>query len=163
MDFTDISVLCPCQSNHPYQRCCLPLHNQQIIPDSAKQLMRSRYSAFFFKRADHLMNTLHPEFKKSDDESELNQIFKTTQWLGLKIINHSQTSSDSALVEFVAFYQDPQSKTVQQLHENSRFSKVDHQWLYQDGEQLASIKLSRNDACFCGSGKKIKKCHASLI
>jgi SEC-C motif-containing protein len=155
------TALCPCQSSQPYQSCCLPLHKQHKRPDTAEQLMRSRYSAFYLKLTDYLVQTLHPDFKKTDDVSALTRIFETTQWLGLKILNHSQSSLHSAQVEFVAFYQEHHTKEIQQLHENSRFSMIEHQWLYQDGEQLSAIKLARNEACFCGSGTKLKKCHSS--
>ena len=78
-----------------------------------------------------------------------------TQWLGLKIINH-KPSAKTATVEFIAFYQD---NPIGQLHEQSRFIQEDEQWYYTDGDILEPIKLSRNEACFCGSGKKLKRCH----
>ena len=36
---------CPCTSTLPYANCCAPFHQGQAAP-SARQLMRSRYSAF---------------------------------------------------------------------------------------------------------------------
>jgi|GEM_PF-3215856 len=37
--------------------------------------------------------------------------------------------------------------------------KQNTHWFYVDGELLEDMKLSRNEPCFCGSGKKLKKCH----
>lgn len=117
--------------------------------------MRSRYSAFCLNKIDYLMNTLHPDFRKNDDKESLKLTIEQTNWLGLKIIG-SDTQGNNATVEFVAFYQE---NPIGQMHELSRFVKVDMHWLYADGDFLAPIKLSRNEPCFCGSGKKLKKCH----
>jgi len=118
--------------------------------------MRSRYSAFVMGDIAYLIATLHPDKRQSDDKTELRQITEQTQWLGLKIVSHKSTGNN-ATVEFVAFYQDG---STGQLHERSHFIKENMQWFYVDGQILSPIKLSRNDPCFCGSGKKIKKCHS---
>lgn len=146
---------CPCDSNKPYQSCCHTLHKGDLTANSAEQLMRSRYSAFVVGDIAYLIATLHPDKRQVDDEAILRQIIEQTHWLGLKIIRHKATGND-ATVEFVAFYQD---EPTGQLHERSHFIKENKQWFYVDGEMLSPIKLSRNDLCFCGSGKKIKKCH----
>ncbi len=117
--------------------------------------MCSRYSAFCLGNVDYLITTLHTDKRKVDDEKMLNQTIEQTKWLGLRIIKHKQTGQ-AATVEFVAFFED---KPIGQLHERSRFIKDDGCWFYVDGEFLPPIKLMRNELCFCGSGKKFKKCH----
>ncbi len=119
--------------------------------------MRSRYSAFCLGKVNYLVETLHADKRQLDDVAILKQSIKETQWLGLKIIRH-KIQNQEATVEFVGFYQD---KPIGQLHEKSRFIKQDGKWLYIDGEQLPTIKLARNEQCFCGSGRKFKKCHAT--
>lgn len=146
---------CPCSSQQLYQSCCQPLHNGKLTASSAQQLMCSRYSAFCLGKIDYLINTLLPEKRQADDEQILGETIKQTQWLGLKIIKHSQ-QRQTASVEFVAFYKD---NPIGQLHERSRFIKHNGRWFYIDSEILNPIKLSRNELCFCGSGKKVKKCH----
>lgn len=147
--------LCPCISGMPYKACCEPLHLGIFHASSAEQLMCSRYSAFALSKISYLIDTLHPNKHRADDEQTIDQTIEQTQWLGLKVINHKQTG-EKATVEFVAFYhQDP----IGQLHECSNFIKQNGRWYYVDGEVLPAIKLSRNELCFCGSGKKIKKCH----
>jgi len=116
--------------------------------------MCSRYSAFYLGNTSYLIATLHPDKRQSNDERVLKETIEQTQWLGLKIIKH-QSHGETATVEFVAFYQD---NDIGQLHECSNFIKQSGVWFYIDGDILPSIKISRNETCFCGSGKKSKKC-----
>jgi SEC-C motif-containing protein len=148
---------CPCNNATSYQACCQALHDGKLTASSAEQLMRSRYSAFVTGNIAYLIATLHPDKRQADDATILSQTIEDTEWLGLKIIRH-KSAGNNATVEFVAFYQD---EPIGQLHERSNFVKEDKQWFYVDGEILAPVKLSRNDVCFCGSGKKLKKCHNS--
>ncbi len=149
---------CPCLSNNPYNQCCEPFHSKKQKPQSAEQLMRSRYCAFVLKNIDYLIDTFYPSKRKADDKLQLQKTIEQTRWIGLKIINTNagQPTDKTGEVEFVAFYQE---QTTQQLHEKSQFIKDNDQWFYFEGEHLPPIKLGRNDQCFCGSGKKVKKCH----
>jgi SEC-C motif-containing protein len=149
------SKACPCQSGKSYSACCALLHNHTLIAETAEQLMRSRYSAFVMANIDYLIATLHTTQRRSEDRMQLQQTIDETQWLGLQIIDHHQ-HQNQAEVEFIAFYQ---GSPIGQLHERSRFVKEDNQWFYVDGELLPAIKLGRNEPCFCGSGKKLKRCH----
>jgi len=146
---------CPCLSGNNYSACCQPLHDGKLTAHSAEQLMCSRYSAFYLGKTDYLIATLHPDHRQQNDEQVLTETINNTQWLGLKIISH-QPAKLSALVEFCAFYQDT---PIGQLHEKSHFIKQQGQWYYTQGELLPALKLSRNEVCFCGSGKKLKRCH----
>jgi len=147
---------CPCLSGTPYSICCQPLHEDKKIAHSAEQLMRSRYSAFYLGKIDYLIATLHSEKRQANDAQILKNTIEQTQWLGLKIVNH-KAKDLTATVEFIAYFQ---GEPVGQLHERSNFIKDNNRWFYVDGEQLAPIKLSRNECCFCGSGKKLKRCHS---
>jgi len=158
MESSNQDISCPCKSGKAYTACCQPLHEKRVIANSAQQLMRSRYSAFVLKNTSYLIATLHPSKRESNDELVLKQTMDETQWLGLKLIKHHQ-KSDATTVEFVAFYQG--DSEIEQLHEKSRFIHENKHWFYLDGEILPAIKLSRNELCFCGSGKKVKKCHSS--
>jgi len=148
-------TLCPCISGLEYKNCCAPLHKGEITAHNAEQLMRSRYSAFVLENVDYLISTLHPDKRKPDDEIVLKQTITETDWLGLQIIKH-RSQQTTASVEFIAFYQEAK---IEQLHEQSNFIKLDKQWFYVDGKFLPATKVSRNQACFCGSGNKFKHCH----
>jgi SEC-C motif-containing protein len=117
--------------------------------------MRSRYSAFCVGDINYLLTTLHPSYRAHDDKIALQRKIEQTNWLGLKVIQHTP-GVVMATVEFVAFYT---GQPFEQLHELSRFKKEAGQWLYTDGDMLPAVKLSRNESCFCNSAIKYKKCH----
>ncbi|ELS04901.1 hypothetical protein Xen7305DRAFT_00046370 [Xenococcus sp. PCC 7305] len=122
--------------------------------------MRSRYTAFCRKDVDYLIATHHPD-KRTDNEQKRLAIansMKNTSWLGLNIIDASQGKKTDkiAYVEFMAVFQ---TDKIQQLHERSKFIKIAGKWLYLEGEVLPDLIPKRNDDCWCGSGKKYKKCH----
>ena len=48
---------CPCTSKKPYDRCCGPYHSGGKVPETAEQLMRSRFSAYALGKADYLRTT----------------------------------------------------------------------------------------------------------
>jgi len=147
---------CFCGSNEHFSNCCQPYLNQEKIPTNAEELMRSRYSAFNVGDVDYLINTLLPEKRQEDDKLQIQNTVDNTEWLGLKIITGPKRQEDE--VEFVAFFQEEEN-IIGQLHECSNFAQQDNKWFYIDGVHLPEIKLKRNDLCFCGSGKKYKKCH----
>lgn len=150
---------CPCGSQKAYADCCGQYHNGHAKAPTAEALMRSRYSAFARQASDYLIATLHPDKRKPDEAASLQHSFHNTRWLGLAILATTRgTATDTeGQVEFIAHYQ-ADSKTGY-LHERSRFVKTADQWFYLDGEMLATPRPGRNDPCWCGSGKKFKKCH----
>jgi SEC-C motif-containing protein len=121
--------------------------------------MRSRYSAFCVGNINYLLTTLHPNYRAHDDKTALLRTIEQTNWLGLKVIQHTP-GAEIATVEFVAFYS---AQPLEQLHELSRFKKEAGRWLYTDGDMLPAVKLSRNESCFCNSEKKYKKCHGKHL
>lgn len=160
--------LCPCGSNLVYSACCAPLHQNTPAPD-AESLMRSRYCAFCLGKIDYLLATLAPQSRQPTDAQVLQQTVAQTRWLALQVLSSGEDTG-GAWVEFVVFYQNlfPKGVSAQnsfqgggadgQLHERSRFIQQDGRWYYLDGNILAPVKWSRNDPCWCGSGKKFKKC-----
>lgn len=145
---------CPCGSGVTYAQCCQPLHRSERDDITAEQLMRSRYSAYVVGDIAYLRQTWHPDTlaaaPKFGDAMD-------THWLGLRILDRPAPQERFATVEFVAFFEE--GEKVQQLRERSRFERINAKWRYLDGEFLPPLKLSRNDSCCCGSGRKQKKCH----
>ncbi len=135
-------------------------------PETAEKLMRSRsgggassrYTVFNRGNVDYLIATLHPDKRKSGDRQELIESINNTQWLGLTVLNIQKGKKNdvTGYVEFEAIYQvnDPE-----QLHERSKFIKIDGQWFYVEGDILPGTVPKRNAPCWCGSGKKYKDCH----
>ncbi|MBU2710963.1 YchJ family protein [Zooshikella harenae] len=154
---------CPCHSGHTYQDCCLRFLNNEQRPETAEQLMRSRYTAYQQQRVDYLVNTTHPDQQPFLKQHEIQQWAQQTDWTGLEIIHclFGHPTHPYGEVEFIAHYRLKSSQQSDQLHENSTFCRINQKWYYIDPHTVPSIKvkkLSRNDICLCGSGKKYKKC-----
>jgi SEC-C motif-containing protein len=91
--------------------------------------MRSRYSAFCLRAEQYLLASWHPQTRPTTLTFDPEQ-----RWLGLKIIACQAGGATDAtgVVEFVARYK-VHGKAFR-LHESSRFSRVDDNWVYVDGE-----------------------------
>ena len=156
-------TLCYCCSSKSLNHCCGPLLSGAQQAQTPEALMRSRYSAFCTGHIDYLIETTYPAARTKDDRSALNETITGTRWRGLKVIRSSDDGAKGQ-VEFCAFYSDKQaqhaSTAVAQLHELSDFELINKRWRYTRGKPLDPIKMGRNDACFCGSGVKYKKCCA---
>lgn len=163
--------LCCCGSTKSFKICCAPFLSGAAAADTPETLMRSRYAAFVHKNADYLIATMDPARRSPDDRASLEQSFETTRWLGLVVLKTELVSADAGRVEYVAFYEARQGapsgqdheqvheQLNEQLHERSDFIRRDNVWFYNGGEILPPVKWGRNQACWCGSGKKFKKCH----
>ena len=155
---------CPCGSGQPYATCCEPFHKGEMRPESAEQLMRSRYCAYVQGEIDYIHNSLHPDHRHDHDQEAARKWSRDSEWLGLEIVATEQGGKDDThgVVEFKANYRE--RGTLRQAHEVSQFEKVDGQWMYVDGEMpkpetvRKEKKVGRNEPCPCGSGKKYKKC-----
>lgn len=120
--------------------------------------MRSRFTAFVMGNVEYLLATLHPSQQQDSDRAKITHASQRHQWRSLRVLACSPVRDQRATVEFVAFYSDAET-AVGQLHECSRFVFEQQRWWYVDGDMLAPVKLGRNDVCWCGSGRKMKKCH----
>ena len=158
LESNDKKVICYCGSQKRYKECCYPFISGSLKPESPKQLMRSRYSAFCIKDVGYLISTHHPSKQEINERELLMQTMHGTQWLGLKVLktDKSQINQGVGYVEFVAFYK---NSKIEQLHENSKFIYENGQWYYLDGVILEPLKFARNELCWCGSLKKYKRCH----
>ena len=124
--------LCPCKSRETYAVCCEPFHRGQVKPATAVQLMRSRYSAYFFRLVDYLVATHHPDTRASDLKIRLEETIHEANWRFLTILSSSKGGADDKVgkVEFVAeYFLDDQA---QEHHERSRFKRYKGVWKYLD-------------------------------
>lgn len=172
-------MTCPCGSAELFENCCEPFLTGKKLPDTAEQLMRSRYTAFTCKDIDYLKKTLAPESRGDFDASSTKQWADNAKWKGLKILStdKGQASDKKGTVEFIATYQ--ADGTVLDHHETAQFRKSEGgQWYFVEGDSHThkegeghqhhhekpqtvmreAPKIGRNDPCVCGSGKKYKKC-----
>ena len=122
---------CPCSSGKPYNECCGPLLDRSTTAKTAKQLMRSRYSAYALGgHGDYLLETWHPDSSGGLTAEVLSE--KTLNWQGLTILNLNQ-KGNQATVEFEGSFVDGDGNPGLH-HEVSRFRRVKAKWLYVDGK-----------------------------
>lgn len=97
--------------------------------------MRSRYSAYFFRRVEYLVDTTHPDTREKTLKSELEKTIHQVNWSNLEImgVSHGSKNDKTGKVEFVADYY--VNGELHQLRERSRFRKFKGAWKYLDGKQ----------------------------
>lgn len=135
--------------------CCRPYIAGAKVPESAEQLMRSRYTAYTQSRIDYIKQTMAKKAAEHFDEADAKQWADSVKWLGLKVENTytSKKENNIAFVQYFAQYQSGDRKEF--IYETSEFHLHEGKWLYVDGIHHA---ISKNQLCPCGSGKKFKRC-----
>jgi len=116
---------CPC-GGPAYERCCGRFIDGGEIPETAEQLMRSRYCAYVLRNEPYLKATWHASARPVEEVAQDDGI----KWLGLDVKKHVP-AGDEATVEFVARYK--LGGRAHRLHEVSRFVREDGRWFYVDG------------------------------
>lgn len=127
---------CPCGSDEPFGRCCLPLHLGERQADTAEALMRARYSAYAAGDLDYVWQTWHPKTRPA----KLAETGLT--WTGLEIVDtvDGRAGDESGEVEFRAHYIENRRSGRSApgvggtLHERSRFAVRARRWFYVDGD-----------------------------
>jgi SEC-C motif-containing protein len=133
-------IPCPC-GGAAFATCCGPFLAGDAVPQSAEQLMRSRYSAYTLGDEAYLRATWHPSTLPAGQVVDPNE---RLQWLGLEVKSALRlrqrkadlpNTPDSDTVEFVARYK--VGGRAHRLHELSRFVREQSggvaRWFYLDG------------------------------
>jgi SEC-C motif domain protein len=157
---------CPCGTDLALEACCGPIVAGERAAATAESLMRSRYTAYFQKKANYIIDSHDPATRGDIDPDATADWARRTEWLKLEVLSTKaggENDTDGE-VEFVARYRDERGREHSH-HERSSFVKSDGRWYYHDGTMQrqapitrSSPKVGRNDACPCGSSKKYKKC-----
>jgi SEC-C motif-containing protein len=129
MTTLDLISPCLCGSKKPYQTCCHTFHVGAKTPETAEQLMRSRFTAYALHLEDYLLNTWAKSTRPGRFSFE-----EDLQWIKLKIIKTKQgkAGDEEGTVLFKAFYQSGEQKG--HMTEKSRFERDENQqWVYVDG------------------------------
>ncbi len=156
---------CPCNSNKPFSECCEPFITNKKNPETAEQLMRSRYTAYVMHNVNYIAETNDPRSSDDFDIEASRKWAQSSEWLGLQIVSTEKGLKDDAdgAVEFIAKFNF--EGIERKHHELSYFEKLNGKWVFVDGktintpERREKPKVGRNDPCECGSGLKYKKCH----
>jgi len=124
---------CPCGSNKVFSICCAPYLKGTKRAQTAKALMRSRYTANVVKDGDYLARSWHPSTRPND----LDLSTDTTQWTELKILNtkRGKMTDKKGWVSFAASYTD-ETGQAGVLKEESMFVREAGQWYYHSGTFL---------------------------
>ncbi|MDA0147168.1 YchJ family protein [Vibrio sp. LaRot3] len=159
---------CPCGAANHYEDCCYPIHQDHSQAHTPEQLMRSRYSAHVKGLVDYVINTYHPSCQAEEQRDAIAESI-ASDWAKLEVISAEPSShEDEGFVTFKAYFNQEGKQYC--LEERSRFVRENELWYYIDGEfpepeqdprlnqPVQSLKVSRNDPCICGSGRKFKKC-----
>ncbi|MBK8447092.1 MAG: hypothetical protein IPL41_10560 [Micropruina sp.] len=115
------TAACPCGGGR-YADCCASFLRREAWPDTAEQLMRSRYTAFALGDAEHLLRTWHPRTRPEtldlDDRA----------WVGLEVTDTVDGAADDQLgiVGFVAHWR--QGREAGRLVERSAFVRRGGRW-----------------------------------
>jgi SEC-C motif-containing protein len=123
--------LCLCHSGQLFKECCGPFLNNQTLPQTAEQLMRSRYCAYCLANTEYLLATWHSGTRPKNIELD-----PAIRWTRLQIRRvHAGASSDSdGQVEYIAVFK--RQGKAHRLHELSRFVSEGKKWFYVDGDLL---------------------------
>lgn len=120
---------CPCDPSKQYEDCCEPFHQGHATPNTAEQLMRSRYSAYVLQLNTYIKETWH----SSNRPSLAHFTGQPIKWLGLTINKSwSNKLANEAFVEFTASYKI--NGKMQKMHEISRFILENNKWFYLEGK-----------------------------
>ena len=124
---------CVCGSGRAFGKCCQPFLEFKAKPKTARQLVRSRYTAYALggdRNREYLVRTWHPATAKNIHLADL--IASGHAWTNLEILDAKQ-KGDLARVEFRASYS-VDGGPQQIHHEISAFHRHKGVWLYLEGE-----------------------------
>lgn len=126
---------CPCGSLKKYKKCCKTFHDG-VLPSSALELMKSRYSAYSAHQADYIIATTHNTNKdfKNDTNSWKRDILdfcENTKFEKLEIIDFIDGVEESFVTFKASLNQQNQDVS---FTEKSRFLKEHGKWMYVSGE-----------------------------
>lgn len=125
---TDTSP-CPCGLPAAYGECCGRYHRGPATAPTAEALMRSRFAAFVVEDAAYLLRSWHPDTRPDSIDFD-----PSMRWQRLEITETGEGSAfhTTGTVTFRAHY--TEDGRPGELHERSRFGRVEGAWVYVDGD-----------------------------
>lgn len=153
---------CPCGSTALFSECCEPYIDGSKVPQTAIELLRSRYSAYCTKAIDYIIDTHDPKTREELDRESITSWAQESEWLGLEILgcDGGQFDDTSGRIRFSARYRQNNQK-IDHLEE-AFFERSGDRWYFVDGHtppaRRTEPKIGRNAPCPCASGKKYKRC-----
>ncbi|MFS3127960.1 YchJ family protein [Nocardioides sp. Bht2] len=127
MQSSNFSSPCPCGTGQPFDSCCGPLLRGERWAATAEALMRSRYTAYTLRDADHVFRTWHPRTRPADLTLD-----DDVQWLGLTVLDTADGGPDDETGEVEFEARCSVAGRSETMHERSRFARRAGRWLYLD-------------------------------
>lgn len=122
--------LCLCGTGLSYGECCLPFHDKRVFPQTAEQLMRSRYSAYALHLKTYVLDTWNRATRPAHFEFEQGLCWHQLIINGRK---KGREKDQEGWVTFTALYQLGPDRG--QMQEKSHFVRDEEgAWSYVDGE-----------------------------
>lgn len=153
-------MLCPCGSLMTYPLCCGRFIEEGKNPETAEELMRSRYTAFSLAKIAYISETQIGKAAEGFDPQSTLAWIQQCEWLKLDVLETKTLSKTQATVLFKAYFKE--NGIARCIEENSLFEYIGEKWYYSQNKSfnthLSQAKIGRNDPCPCHSGKKYKKC-----
>lgn len=127
--------LCPCGTGKTYRHCCGLFIDDNYLPKTPEELMRSRYTAYTRANMTYISNTMKMPASKNFDADAAYQWAVSVVWRKLDVL-HAVTHKKKGLVEFIAYYDE--QGVEKNIHEKSEFHQVNGKWYYVDGKIYSS-------------------------
>jgi peptide deformylase len=131
----DPQITCPCSSSSTYEKCCKPFHGN-VLPVTALQLMRSRFSAYALNLPDYIIATTHPASPQYSENKfawrrSISQFSRKSVFHRLEILDFKENKR-VASVAFTAYLS--QNREDATFSEKSYFEKINKRWYYLGGQ-----------------------------
>ena len=144
---------CPCGTTKDalYQDCCAPFHSGNKVPQQPLEVLKTRYTAFYFRLVPYIIQTTHPVCRDYSEnkikwakELDKNGMFDSCDFVALEPVEQISQGSDDkeAFLEFKVTLRAKGSGETTVISEKSRFLLEDQDnqgWLYAGGDVRSEV------------------------
>jgi SEC-C motif domain protein len=130
-------MVCFCCSGKKFADCCQPFIEGKTKPQTAEELMRSRFSAYATVAVEYILRSTHSSTRKFHNAESIENWARSSVWQKLEIVSISKgdVKDKQGTVEFKAYFLD-ENRQPQIHHEISNFAKELGKWFFVDGRIL---------------------------
>eukprot|EP00977_Amphora_coffeiformis_P009578 scaffold2205_cov167-Amphora_coffeaeformis.AAC.4 len=139
---------CPCGSGALYGDCCSPYHSGVKFPEAPSDVLKTRYSAFYYRIIPYIISTTHPvcrdytenKIKWAKDLNK-NGMFDSFEFVSLQPAPTTTPGKDEneSFLEFKVKLRARDGSGEETIYEKSRFLKEGERWLYASGEVRSEV------------------------
>ncbi|MBP9889491.1 MAG: hypothetical protein KBF93_24555 [Leptospiraceae bacterium] len=128
---------CYCGFEKSFEECCGKFITGINKPNTAEELMRSRYSAYVTVSVPYILKTTHSSTRNLYDSNAIKEWAISSKWIKLEIIQtkKGKLQDEEGFVEFKATYKDADNHTIVH-HEYSSFLKEKGEWFFVEGKSV---------------------------